>query len=230
MSLRDAVSPYAHQKQVFQGSECDLNSIWLNLQTFSEHNDISVAFLYKVSLGRVLHDREFTVKAKQNKRETEEGKPSNFSAVNMKVAVCIQLEVQEILSSALFPWHPFPTSLTGHLTLAGESPGGSSLWAVMATTGPRPQALDAHTCCVEVGFVTNPLPSADCCPLPVPVPVQRLREVISTRLFICIADLMVLFWLMVPGYSRKSHIKGPCYQWSKNQYPLFCLFQFSSGP
>lgn len=169
-------------------------------------------------------------KQSRNERETEEGKPSHFSAVNMKVAVCIQLEVQEILSSALFPWHPFPTSLTGHLTLAGESPGGSSLWAVMATTGPWPQALDAHTCCVEVGFVTNPLPSADCCPLPVPFPVQRLREVISTRLFICIADLMVLFWLMVPGYSRKSRIKGPCYQWSKNQYPLFCLFQFSSGP
>ena len=162
------------------------------MRTFSEYNDISIAFLYKASLGRLLRDREFTVKAGQ-KKVTEEGKPSHFSAVNMEVAVRIQLETQEILHSALFPWHPFPTGVRRGLTLVGESPGSGSIWAVMTTMGLWPWALDAHAHCMEVGFVTNPLPSADCCPLPMLLPVQRSWEVISTRPCICIADLMVLF-------------------------------------
>lgn len=111
----------------------------------------------------------------------------------MEVAVRIWLETQEILHAALFLWHPFPISVRRGLRLAGESPGSRSLWAVMTTTGLWPRALDGHTHCMAVGFVTNPLPSADYCPLPMPLPVQRSREVISTGLFICIADLTVLF-------------------------------------
>lgn len=82
-------------------------------------------------------------------------------------------------------------SMKRGLTVVGESRGSSSLWAAMTTTGP--QALDAFTYCMAVGFVTNSLPTADSCPLPTLLPVQKTQEVISTRQFICIADLMVLF-------------------------------------
>lgn len=75
--------------------------------------------------------------------------------------------------------------------MAGESPGSSSLWAVMTTTGPR--ALDACTQSMAVGLVTDSLPSADSCSLPMLLPVQKTREVISIRQLICIADLMALF-------------------------------------
>lgn len=112
-------SSETNSKQVFQESECDLNSIWLHMRTFSEY-DISTAFLYKASLGRVLPDRGFTVKAGW-KKVTEEGTPSRFSAVNMEAAVRIRLDTHEILPSALFPQDPFPTGVKRALTLAGES-------------------------------------------------------------------------------------------------------------
>lgn len=77
--------------------------------------------------------------------------------------------------------------------MAGESPGSSSLWAVMTTTGRWPRALDACTQSMAVGLVTDSLPSADSCSLPMLLPVQKTREVISIRQLICIADLMALF-------------------------------------
>lgn len=72
MSLRDVVSPYAHQKQtankfsrkvsmILTASDCTCEHI-LKTMTFL------LLFLYIVSLGRVLHDEEFTVKAEQKKK------------------------------------------------------------------------------------------------------------------------------------------------------------------
>lgn len=68
--------------------------------TFSEYNDISITFLYKASLGRVLHDRVFTVKTGQ-KKVTKGENPSYFNTASMELAVCIQLESWDFALDAL---------------------------------------------------------------------------------------------------------------------------------
>lgn len=143
-------------------------------------------FLDEVSLRGAFHYREFTVKAEQ-KKVAKEGKPSNFNAVNKRWLFASSS--QETVHSALFLWHTFPAGVKRGLTLVGESPGDSSLWAVMTTRELWWWALDASTHCIVVGFVTNPLPTADYCLLPMLLPAQRPWEVISTGMLICIADL-----------------------------------------
>lgn len=172
MSLREAVGPYAHQKQISNKFSRKVSAILIASHCTCKHflNTMTflLLFLYKVTLGRVIYDREFIVKAEKKKKVTEEGKLSQCSVLNTEVAAQIQLETQENLYSALFWWHPFPIGVKSSLMLASESPGSSRLWAVMTTTGLGPWALDTFTHCMDAEFVANPFsPLADCCPLPI---------------------------------------------------------------
>lgn len=71
MSLREAVGPYAHQKQISNKFSRKVSAILIASHCTCKHflNTMTflLLFLYKVTLGRVIYDREFIVKAEKKK-------------------------------------------------------------------------------------------------------------------------------------------------------------------
>lgn len=189
--------------------------------TFSEYNGISIAFFMLSIIGKSSPWQSIFCKSRTEKSDWRR-KPVLFQHCKHG-AGCLHL-AWKLRSCTRHCYRGIHfQSVKRGLTVTGESPGSSSLWAVMTTTGLWPRALDTCTHCMAVVFVTNSLPSADSCPLPMLLPVQKTWEVISTRQLIRIAELMVLFLLVEQGFFTKEGINWPFYEWPKIIYHLLSL-------